>query len=62
MEKGLLSLKEVCEYTGSGKTKAREVLKRKDSTFMVRLGTKLYVNRKLFDDYLEKCARYHIAV
>ena len=62
MEKGLLSLKEVCEYTGWGKTKAREVLKRKDSTFTVRLGTKLYVNRKLFDDYLERCARYHIAV
>ena len=62
MEKGLLSLKEVCEYTGWGKTKAREVLKRKDSTFTVRLGTKLYVNRKLFDDYLERYARYHIAV
>ena len=30
MEKALLSLKEVCEYTGWGMTKARVVLKRKD--------------------------------
>ena len=62
MEKGLFSLKEVCEYTGWGKTKARAVLKRKDSTFTVRFGNKLYVNRKLFDEYLERCAKYHIAV
>lgn len=62
MDKALLSLKEVCEYTGWGKTKAREVLKRTDSTFTVRLGNKLFVNRKLFDEFLERCAKYQIVI
>ena len=62
MDKALLSLNEVCEYTGWGKTKAREILKRKNSNFTVRLGNRLYVNKKLFDDYLEKCAKYHIPI
>ena len=56
MEKALLSLKEVCDYTGWGITKAREILRRKDSTFTVRVGNRLYVNKKLFDRHLEKCA------
>lgn len=62
MEKALLSLKEFCEYTGWGKTKARELLNREDSTFTVRLGNRLYVNKKLFDEYLEKCAKYQISI
>ena len=62
LDKALLSLKEVCEYTGWGKTKAREVLKRTDSTFTVRLGNKLFVNRKLFDEFLERCAKYQIVI
>ena len=32
MEKILLSLKELCEYTGWGETKVREILKRENST------------------------------
>ena len=62
MDKALLSLNEVCDYTGWGKTKAREILKRKDSKSTVRLGNRLYVNKKLFDEYLERCARFHIAI
>ncbi len=62
MEKALLSLKEVCEYTGWKGTKVREILKRENSTFTVRLGNRLYVNKKLFDDYLEKCAKYQIKI
>lgn len=62
MEKALLSLKEVCEYTGWKRTKVREILKRENSTFTVRLGNRLYVNKKLFDDYLEKCAKYQIKI
>lgn len=62
IEKALLSLKEVCEYTGWKQTKVREILKREDSTFTIRLGNRLYVNKKLFDDYLFKCAKYHIPV
>ena len=62
MDKILMSLKEVCEYTGWGETKVREILKRDTSTFTVRLGNSLYVNKKLFEDYLNKCAKYHITI
>lgn len=62
MDKALLSLKEVCEYTGWGKTKAREILKRENSNFTVRVGNRLYVNKKLFNEYLERVARYHIPI
>jgi len=62
MDKVLLSLNEVCEYTGWGKTKAREVLKRENSSFTVRVGNCLYVNKKLFDEYLERCAKYRIPI
>ena len=62
MEKILMSLKEVCEYTGLGKTKVREILKRPDSTFTVIIGNRLYVNEKKFDEYLLKCMKYHIKI
>ena len=45
-----------------GKTKAREVLKRENSSFTVRVGNRLYVNKKLFDEYLERCAKYRIPI
>lgn len=62
MEKILLSLKELCEYTGWGETKMREILKRPDSTFTIRLGNRLYADKKLFDAYLAKCMKYQIAI
>ena len=61
-DKKLLSLNEVCSYAGWGKTKARQVLKRPDSSFTVRFGNRLYVNKKLFDDYLDRCAKYQIPI
>lgn len=62
MERTLMSLKEVCEYTGWGETKVRELLKRPTSTFTVRYGNRLYVNKKLFDEYLDRCAKYQISI
>ena len=62
MEKVLLTLQEVCEYTGLGKTKVREILKRPESTFTVRIGNRLYANKVLLDAYLEKCAEYQINI
>lgn len=62
MEKVLLSIKEVCEYTGWGMTKTREILKRSESGFTVRVGNRLYVNKELFDEYLVKCAKYQIDI
>ena len=62
MEKVLMSVKEVCEYTGWGETKIREILKRPTSSFTIRLGNRLYVDKKLFDEYLTKCAKYQIKI
>ena len=62
MEKALMNLKEVCEYTGWGQTKARQILNRPESTFTIRVGNRIYVNKKMFDQYLEHCARGHIPI
>lgn len=62
MDKVLLNLNEVCEYTGIGKTKMREVLNNPNSSFTVRIGNRLYVNKKLFDEWLDKCAKYQIKI
>ena len=62
MDKALMNLKEVCEYTGWGETKVREILKRPTSTFTIILGNRLYVNKKLFEDYLNRCAKDHIPI
>lgn len=60
MDKALMSLKEVCEYTGLGETKVREILKNPASKFTLRVGNRLYVNKELFDEHLKKCAKYQI--
>ena len=61
-EKLLWSLNEVIELTGWGQTKAREILNRPDSKFTVRVGAKLYVNRKAFVEFLDRCAKYQIII
>lgn len=62
IEKCLLNLKDFCEYTGFGETKAREILKRPTSTFTVRVGNRLYVDKVLFDEYIHRCAKYQIQI
>lgn len=62
MEKRLLTIQEICEYTGWGKTKVREILKRADSDFTIRMGNRLYADKALFDKYLDKCAKYQISI
>lgn len=62
MEKRLLDINEVCEYTGWGKTKVREIVKRDDSKFTIKLGNKYFVDKKKFDNYLDNCIKYHIPV
>lgn len=57
MEKILLSLKEVCEYTGWGMTKTREIVKNPANKFTIREGNKIFVHKKLFDEYLLSCAK-----
>ena len=62
MEKRLLTLKELCEYTGWGMTKVREIVRRKDCTFAVRLGNKYFVDKNRFDSFLEKSMDYHMPI
>lgn len=57
MEKKLMTVKEVCEYTGWGETKARSVITKPYNGFTLRLGSKLYVNKTLFDKFLDQCAK-----
>lgn len=61
-DKALLNIEQLCAYTGWGKTKVREILKRSDSTFTVRMGNRYYANKKLFDEYLDNCARCQIRI
>ena len=62
METRLLNIQELCEYTGWGKTKVREILKRPDSTFTIKMGNRLYADKALFDKYLDNCAKYQISI
>lgn len=62
MEKRFLSLKELCEYTGWGMTKVREIVKRDSCDFAVRLGNKYFVDKDAFDAHLVQCMKYHLPV
>ncbi len=62
IDKKLLNVKELCKYTGWGETKIRELLKRPNSKFTVKMGNRLYADKKLFDNYIEHCAKYQIPV
>lgn len=62
MEKRLLTVKELCEYTGWGQTKVREIMKRPNGYFTVRMGNRLYADKDSFDKYLEKCIKYNIKI
>lgn len=62
MEKLLLTISEVCELTGWGQTKVREIIKRPENNFTIRMGNRLYVNKKQFELYLINCAKYNIPI
>lgn len=61
-DKALFNLEETAQYLNISKTKAREILKNKNSTFTVRIGNRLYANRKLLDSFLERAAKYKIDI
>lgn len=62
MEKRLLNIKEIREYTGWGDTKIREILHRPDSNFTIIMGNRLYADKEKFDSYLDQCAENHIPI
>lgn len=58
IEKALLNLKEVSEYLGLGETKTRELLKKRDCPFSMKIGYRWYANKRLLDLWLDKQAKF----
>lgn len=52
-EKALLNVNEFCEYMGLGQSKARELLRSRKSTFTIRIGNRLYANKKKLDKWID---------
>lgn len=55
-EKALLNIKEFCMYLGIGQTKARELLNDPSSKYTVRIGNRLYANKRKLDEWLDLIA------
>lgn len=53
----LLNIDEVCAYIHIGKTKGRAFLREHEHDFVVRIGNRSYVVKKLLDEWLIKEAR-----
>ncbi len=52
--KGLLNVKEVCAYLGVGQNTARNLLNRPYNPFTVRIGNRLYANKRLLDKWIDE--------
>ena len=52
-EKKLLNLKEFCDYLGIGQTKARVLMTKTDNPYTVRIGNRLYANKRMLDRWVD---------
>jgi excisionase family DNA binding protein len=53
-EKSNLSLEEAAAYSGIGINKLRELTNAKDCRFVLWVGNKRLIKRRLFDQYIEQ--------
>jgi len=53
-EKSNLTLEEASAYSGIGINKLRELTNDKNCKYVLWVGSKSLIKRKLFDDYIEK--------
>ena len=53
-EKSNLSLEEAAAYSGIGINKLRELTTEKDCRFVLWVGNKRLIKRRLFDQYIEQ--------
>lgn len=53
-EKANLTLEESSAYSGIGINKLREITNDKNCKFVLWVGSKRLIKRKLFDEYIEK--------
>ena len=52
-EKALLNVEEMMVYTGWGENTVRNELNHPKCKYVVRMGNRLYANRKLLEKYLD---------
>lgn len=52
--KSTLTLEETAAYSGIGINKLREITNQKDCKFVLFIGTKRLIKRRLFEEYIEK--------
>ncbi len=62
MEKILMNVKETCKYLNMCETKVRKIANDPKNDFVIRSGAKILFHKKKLDQYLEKCAKYHIPI
>ena len=54
-EKSNLTLEEAADYSGIGIGKIREITNDKKCRFVLWVGNKRLIKRRLFDQYIESC-------
>ncbi|MBQ7371459.1 MAG: excisionase family DNA-binding protein [Blautia sp.] len=54
-EKSNLTLEEAAAYSGIGINKLREITNDDKCGFVLWVGSKRLIKRKLFDEYMERC-------
>lgn len=62
VEKRLYSLKEFTQYTGFGMTRAREIARRHESDFVIRMGNKIFVDIQKFNAYMDRCMEFGVPI
>lgn len=54
-EKPFLSIEEASVYTGFGRDKLYELTNPEDCPFVLWIGNRRMIKRRVFDEYIEKC-------
>lgn len=52
-EKLLITIEEASEYSHIGEDRLRDLIKRESPQFVLRVGTRTLIKRKMFEQYIE---------
>ena len=58
----LLTMKEFCEYIGICEKSARNILKKPDCRFVIRIGRRVFIHKELLDKELLKVAKFGLVL
>ncbi|SEW31622.1 helix-turn-helix domain-containing protein [[Clostridium] fimetarium] len=53
-DKKLLNTKDLCEYLGVGTSTAIKLIKNPSATYVIRIGSRYFVNKTLLDTFLDQ--------